>query len=337
MTAKQVSNKLTQKQLSEMNTSADPVLIYTADGEAPPPFETAGPQINPNLANTAAASNQDMAEQGGVYSAQQGANPRYQSGWAVEQMISKGDAKTTKWLNSTAIAVRRIANMIISAIPKVYDNQRQLRILNDDGTDDMVTINEEVIDQQTGRVVTVNDLSQGKYDVVVELDKAFKSRRNEAAERLIALAGIDQSLMIEAADIVYGSIDVPGAEQIRQRKRSAMLKQGMIPDTQMTDEEKQEADMLIQQQQQQAAQQAKQMAPVTQAMIENYNSLIQERMAKILQEQEKLNLQKQKQIDDVMLKLTEMEQKYAMQLNQEAQQNMVSSVNNGQIFDTPTN
>jgi hypothetical protein len=337
MTAKQVSNKLTQKQLSEMNTSADPVLIYTADGEAPPPFETAGPQINPNLANAAAASNQDMAEQGGVYSAQQGANPRYQSGWAVEQMISKGDAKTTKWLNSTAIAVRRIANMIISAIPKVYDNQRQLRILNDDGTDDMVTINEEVIDQQTGRVVTVNDLSQGKYDVVVELDKAFKSRRNEAAERLIALAGIDQSLMIEAADIVYGSIDVPGAEQIRQRKRSAMLKQGMIPDTQMTDEEKQEADMLIQQQQQQAAQQAQQMAPVTQAMIENYNSLIQERMAKIMQEQEKLNLQKQKQIDDVMLKLTEMEQKYAMQLNQEAQQNMLSSVNNGQIFDTPTN
>ncbi len=337
MTAKQVSNKLTQKQLSEMNTSADPVLIYTADGEAPPPFETAGPQINPNLANTAAASNQDMAEQGGVYSAQQGANPRYQSGWAVEQMISKGDAKTTKWLNSTAIAVRRIANMIIAAIPKVYDNQRQLRILNDDGTDDMVTINEEVIDQQTGRVVTVNDLSQGKYDVVVELDKAFKSLRNEAAERLIALAGIDQSLMIEAADIVYGSIDVPGAEQIRQRKRSAMLKQGMIPDTQMTDEEKQEADMLIQQQQQQAAQQAQQMAPVTQAMIENYNSLIQERMAKILQEQEKLNLQKQKQIDDVMLKLTEMEQKYMAQLNQEAQQNMVSSVNNGQIFDTPTN
>jgi len=60
-------------------------------------------------------------------------------------------------------------------------------------------------------------------------------------------------------------------------------------------------------------------------------------ITKALQEQEKLNLQKQKQIDDVTLKLTEMEQKYAMQLNQEAQQNMLSSVNNGQIFDTPTN
>ncbi len=321
MTAKHASMKLTQKQLGEMNTSADPVLIYTPDSEAPPPFETGGPQINPNLANTAAASSQDMTEVAGVFSAQQGANPRYQSGWAVEQMISKGDSKTTKWLNSTAIAVRRIANMLIAAIPKVYDNKRQLRILNDDGTDDIVMINEEVIDQQTGRVVMVNDLSQGKYDVVVDLDKAFKSRRNEAAERLISLASVDQSLMIEAADIVYGSIDVPGAEQIRQRKRAAMLKQGMIPDSQMTDEEKQEADLLIQQQQQQAMQQQQEMAPVTQAMIENYQSLIQERMAKIMQEQEKINLQKQKQLDDLMLKLTEMEQKYMTQLNQEALQN----------------
>jgi len=44
-------------------------------------------------------------------------------------------------------------------------------------------------------------------------------------------------------------------------------------------------------------------------------------MAKILQEQEKLNLQKQKQIDDVMLKLTEMEQKYGQQLDAEVTSN----------------
>ncbi len=322
MTKKQASDKDTMKQLQEMNVSASPVLFYTPDPEAGSvPYETNGPQINPNLANTAAASNQDMIDTAGVYSAQQGANPRYQSGWAVEQMISKGDAKTTKWLNSTAIAVRRIAGMIIAAIPKVYDNKRQLRILNEDGTDEMIVINEEIIDAQTGRVVVVNDLSQGKYDVVVDLDKAYKSRRSEAADRLVSLAGVDQSLMVEAADIVYGSIDVPGADQIRERKRAAMLKQGMIPDAQMTDEEKQQADLLIQQQQQQAAQQAEQMAPVTQAMIANYNSLIEERMAKIMQEQEKINLQKQKQLDDLLLKLTEMEQKYGQQLNAEMQQN----------------
>jgi hypothetical protein len=40
-----------------------------------------------------------------------------------------------------------------------------------------------------------------------------------------------------------------------------------------------------------------------------------------MQEQEKINLQKQKQLDDLMLKLTEIEQKYMTQLNQEALQN----------------
>lgn len=329
MTAKQASAKLTQNQMSNMNTSADPVLIYTVDTEAPPPFETSGPQINPNLSNTAAASGQDMVETAGVYSAQQGQNPRYQSGWAVEQMISKGDSKTTKWLNCTAIAVRRIAELIIEAIPKVYDSKRQVRIMGNDGTDEMVTINEEVLDQQTGRMVTINDLSQGKYDVVIDFDKAYKSRRQESAERLISMAGIDPLLLQDAADIVYDSLDFGGAEQIKERRRLTMLKTGAIPDTQMTDEEKQMADELIQQQAMQAQQMQQQQAPVTQALIANYQSLIEERMVKTQQVVEDMQLEREKFIADIAkqqqdfaLKLTELEQKYAAQLNQEFANNL---------------
>ena len=330
MTAKQLSNKLTQKQVSEMNVSADPVLVYTPDPEAgAPPFETSGPQINPNLAATAQTSNQDMVEGAGVYSAQQAANPRYQSGWAVEQMISKGDSKTTKWLNSTAVAVRRIAQLIIEAIPKVYDSKRQIRIMGNDGTDELVTINEEVLDVQTGRVVVVNDLSQGKYDVVIDFDKAYKSRRQEAAERLINMASVDPTLLQDAADIVYDSLDISGAEQIKERRRLTMLKNGMIPDSQMTDEEKQMADELLQQQAVQAQQMQQQQAPVTQALIANYESLIREREVKtakmiedmrLAQEQMVADIAKQQQ--DFALKLTELEQKYSTQLNQEFANNL---------------
>jgi hypothetical protein len=198
-----------------------------------------------------------------------------------------------------------------------------IRIENNDGTEESVELNKEVIDSQTGKVVKVNDLSQGQYSVTVDLDRAYKSKRQESAERMVQLAAVDPSIMIEAADIVYGNLDVPGAEQIKERKRLAMLKAGLIPDSQMTDEEKQEADILIQQQQQQMAMQQEQQAPVTQAMVANYESIIQERMAKLMHEQEKLDLQKQKQIDDVMLKLTEMEQKYMTQLNAEAAANRI--------------
>lgn len=329
MTAKQASSKLTQRQLSEMNTSADPVLIYTADTEAPPPFETSGAQINPSLTNTAQGANQDMAEQSGVYSAQQAANPRYQSGYAIEQMISKGDAKTNKWLNSTAIAVRRIAQLIIEAIPKVYDSKRQVRVMGNDGAEEMLTINEEVLDVQTGQLVTLNDLSQGKYDVVTELGEAFKSKRQESAKRLIEMAAIDPTLLQDAADIVYGALDFSDSDAIKERRRLTMLKAGMIPDTQMTEEEKQMADDLIKQQAMQAQQMQQQQAPVTQALIANYESLIREREVKTAKMVEDMRLQQDqlmasiaKQQQDFALKLTELEQKYATQLNQELANNL---------------
>jgi hypothetical protein len=339
MSKEQAKDKTTQRQLAELNTSAEPVLFITPDPSMPNVQEIGGAVPNPHLQTIAASSSQDLAESGGVFSAQQGQNPRYQSGWAVEQMISKGDAKTTRWLNNTAIAYRRICQMLIKAIPQVYDTEREIRVLNNDGTDEAVAINREVFDQQTQQMVKVNDLSVGKYDIVIDLDRAYKSKRQETAERLVQLAAVDPSLMMEASDIVYGSLDVPGAEEIRERKRLQLLKAGAIPDTQMTDEEKQEADLLIQQQQQQAAQQAEQMAPVTEAMVANYQSIIEDRLQKMQLEQEKLMLQaqkqsaeqmqaqerlmldKQKQVDDLLLKLTDMEQKYQAQLNAEFNQN----------------
>ena len=94
---------------------------------------------------------------------------------------------------------------------------------------------------------------------------------------------------------------------------------------------------MIQQQQQQMALQQQQQAPVTQAMIANYESIIQERMQqmeneriKLVQAQEKIDAEKQKQLDTVMLKLTELEQQFAMQLNAEAAANR-------QTFDAPNN
>jgi len=74
-------------------------------------------------------------------------------------------------------------------------------------------------------------------------------------------------------------------------------------------------------------------------MVANYQSIIEERLQKMQLEQEKLMLQaqkqsaeqmqaqerlmldKQKQVDDLLLKLTDMEQKYQAQLNAEFNQN----------------
>jgi cytoplasmic iron level regulating protein YaaA (DUF328/UPF0246 family) len=63
-------------------------------------------------------------------------------------------------------------------------------------------------------------------------------------------------------------------------------------------------------------------------MIANYQSIIQERMQqmeneriKLMQAQEKIDAEKQKQLDTVMMKLTELEQQYGKQLEGEALSN----------------
>ena len=72
-----------------------------------------------------------------------------------------------------------------------------------------------------------------------------------------------------------------------------------------------------------------QQAPVTQALIANYQSLIEERMVKTQKVVEDMQLEREKFIADIAkqqqdfaLKLTELEQKYAAQLNQELANNL---------------
>ena len=48
----------------------------------------------------------------------------------------------------------------------------KVRIVNEDGSDDIAVLSAQVVDRQTGAVVALNDLSVGRYDVTVMLDQA---------------------------------------------------------------------------------------------------------------------------------------------------------------------
>ncbi|USD64218.1 portal protein [Vibrio sp. SCSIO 43136] len=307
MTKKQAKGH--EKQLKNMNTSADPVQFFNPDQEAGTvPFETAGPQVNPNLANTAAASNQDMLEQSGTTPAMQGANPMYQSGEAIKQQISKGDTKTVRWLNCTSVMIKRVTELVISAIPKVYDTKRQLQIINSDGTDEVITINEEIFDYQSGQMVTLNDTSRGKYSVEINVDQAFKSRRAEAAQRLTAMAEVDPAIIQEAGDIIYSSLDIPDSDKISERKREQMLQAGFIPESQMTDEEKEKTKAMAEQ----AAQQ-QQMDPAM--MLE-----MKKAEGEILRER---NREKQLEID--VIKLQQRDSELALKAESQQMDNMTKA------------
>jgi hypothetical protein len=112
------------------------------------------------------------------------------------------------------------------------------------------------VNQPDENGVVMNDLSRGKYDVVVTTGPSFATQRQEAAEAFIALAGQDQMLMPTAGDLVYKAMDLPYSEQIAER-RQAMLPppiQEMINSDKPLPPEVQQAMMQVQQQAEQVKQ-----------------------------------------------------------------------------------
>ena len=243
--------------LSTMNTNSDPVQFYNVDPEMPgPPEQNGGAMVNPGLRTISEAMRGMIGYSAGMFASNMGDNPGLQSGIAIRSLQNKGDNATFKYNKAVQVAIAATGKVLVDAIPKVYDTERTMRILYEDNSFEMATINQPVIDQQTGEVVMLNDLSQGVYDVVCKAGPSFKNRQQETLEMIIEMAKVDPTIMQIAGDVMMQNINSPAADQIAERKRDQMLKAGMIPMSQLTDEE--QAQM-----QQQMAQQGQQQDPAS--------------------------------------------------------------------------
>jgi hypothetical protein len=242
-----------EKQLETLNTNADPVQFYNVDPESPAvPQQQGGSQVNPGLARISESMRAIIGQTAGMFAANMGDNPGLQSGVAIKQLQDRGTNSTMKYSRGLEIAVAATGRLLKDAIPMVYDTERQVRILREDESYDMVPINQKVIDNATGEIVTVNDLQVGTYDVTCRAGPSFRNRQQETIEAITTLAQTDPSLMQIAGDLLLQNIATPAASQIAERKRIQMIAQGLIPQSQMTEEELQEMAAKMQSQGQQA-------------------------------------------------------------------------------------
>lgn len=223
--------------LSTLNTNSDPVQFYNADPEAPPPAKTNGAQINPGLRTISEAMRTTIGQTAGMFAANMGDNPGLQSGKAIDALQDRGDIGNNKYISAREIAQRQTGRILLNAIPRVYEPGRQVRLLKEDGSHEMDTIGYKVMDQQTGQLVTMNDLSQGTYDCVCESGPSFKNRQSETVNALIQIGQVDPSIIELGSDVLMSNIPAPGMDQIAARKRQQLFSAGMIPQDQLTDEE----------------------------------------------------------------------------------------------------
>lgn len=248
MTKKQ--SKGHETQLARMNVSNDPVQFYNADPEASPPYFGGVPPINPNLANLGNQMALDIKEQANVNPSMEGNFAASDSEDAIRMKIDRGTASTRKWVNAVVLGVQRVCEILIETIPEVYDTKRQFSLVGADGTEDIVILNDEVYDKQTQTMVRVNVLNEGTYKVAASAGEAFANKLEAGLNAMLEYAAIDPSTVDLGGDLMLKSINAPLVDQMAERKRMILLQQGLIPESQLTDEEREMMAIAAQQPQQ---------------------------------------------------------------------------------------
>lgn len=217
-----------------------PYLLYKTDPNMPgkmperiqPPVPAAG------LMAEAAQLADDMKAITGIFDASLGARSNETSGRAIEKRQQEGDVSTFVYIDNLALAISCAGRQLIKLIPKIYDTQRVLRVLYEDGTEESIRANVPGINRR-GEMGTRHDpkagfydLALGKYDVVVDAGPGFTTRRQEAAEGLKEFMQIvgPQGAAMFAGDLARLQ-DWPGAVEIAEKAKRLLPPQLQDPET----------------------------------------------------------------------------------------------------------
>lgn len=138
------------------------------------------------------------------------------SGKALNGQQQQVDLTNFDYYDNLTRSISHVGKICLDLIPKIYDTERVMRIIGDDGKPELLTINQR---DSVGRVL--NDISVGQYDVVMETGPGYNSKRQEAVDNMLPLLSAAPELMQVAGDLVFRNMDWPGADIIADRLAAA--------------------------------------------------------------------------------------------------------------------
>ncbi len=307
------------RNFTQQNT---PFLPYNPDPKTggAPPSRTGAPAVQAASMAILQQASMDLYHVTGMQPPSIGVNPELKSGRAIIAQEKQGDRGSFIFTDNLSKSIDYTGEILVDLIPRIYDTARQIRIMQQDGETENVeinTVNQEVIDEQTGEPVLVNDLSIGKYDVVTETGAAFSTQRQESAQQILDLVAASPQFEAIALDLIAKDLPILETKELTKRVRRMMIQNGTIEPN-----EQEIKDMGLDQPQQPDPQQ--------EAITTNINMQTEKMMSDIAVQEAKaqqgfikLENDMNKQSDEFALKLTELEQKMGQQLDGEVAGNML--------------
>lgn len=201
-----------------------PVTVQTAQGEVPlpPPQRQQPPQVEAGFTEFVQGMRTNLLAVAGMPN-EPGADMQGQvvSGVAQKRRQLLSDQSHYHYYDNLTLAIAQCWRVMLEWIPHYYSEERMQRIIGEDSTPKLVTINQQVVDQKNPAIIRVkNDLSVGRYDVVMDTGPGFETRREEGAENLLALLkapAVAELIAKVGMDLVFRSIDHPYMQELADR------------------------------------------------------------------------------------------------------------------------
>lgn len=197
----------------------DPVSIAGTPVGAPQ--RAMPPMASPAIMEAIKLAENDIMQSMGIYQPSLGGQSNETSGRALLLRQKQAETGNFHYQDNLNRSIRQIGRIVLDMIPKVYDRARVLRILGEDGSPREVNIDPNIpsasYNTDNPGVDSIYNLGIGEYDVVCDSGPSYATKRDEAANMMLALTQANPTLFNTIGDLMMKNMDWPGAEEISKR------------------------------------------------------------------------------------------------------------------------
>jgi hypothetical protein len=261
----------------------------------PPQRQVFEPAIGA-ITQAARGASEDIKATTGIYDASLGGKSNETSGVAIQRRNNQAQTSNFHFIDNLTRSLKHTGRILIDLIPKIYDTPRTVRIIAEDGEQEIVRVNDPTF-QKDGEP-TLYALDTGKYDVTVDVGPSFASKRQEASANMIELTRSIPQIGQAAPDLIVKNMDWHGAQEMAER-----LKKTLPPN--LVDDPKNKDKQLPPQVQAQMQQQGQMIEQLT----EQLNALKAEKEQKLVELESKERIEMAKLETSATIELAKLQSK----------------------------
>jgi hypothetical protein len=196
-------------------------LILGMDGQplpgVPPPQRSPAVEVEAGFAEAATTSQKNLFAVAGMpHEPGQDQPGTVVSGVALRRRQAISDISHFQFYDKQTQAIAQGGRVLLDLIPHYYGEPGRIqRIIGEDGVPTMKTLNQ--MDPAIGKVI--NDMTIGRYDVVMDTGPGYETKRQEGAEAMLDLlkTPLGESVAKTGADLIVRNMDFPGADDLADR------------------------------------------------------------------------------------------------------------------------